>query len=69
MNPEQQPQAFYLNYNDVADHIFQRLLDLGYVPESDEVLDLSDIIFEFLVTFIAATGAEMQFIEYEEGDE
>lgn len=69
MNPEQQPQTLEVKYDDVADVVFERLVDLGYAPESDEVLDVSDIVFEILISILSATGVGIVFMsELEDGD-
>lgn len=68
MNPEEQ-HAMQLNYKDVAECVFQKLIELGYVPVSDEVLDISDIVFEMVINVIASTGANIIFMsESEDGD-
>lgn len=38
--------------------MWNKLLDLGYVPESDEVFDLADILFDFLIDKGVVTDVE-----------
>lgn len=42
-------EELYVSDTEIAEYIWDKLLDKGYVPESDEVLDLAEIMFNFLV--------------------
>lgn len=35
--------------SDIAKYLFMHLIKYGYVPSSDEVLDIAEIFFNFLV--------------------
>ena len=40
----------------IAGHLHMELLKLGYVPSSDEILDITEIVFEY---FCELVGAEI----------
>lgn len=68
----EQPKEFdmMLSYDDVADYVFEGLVDLGYVPESDEVLDIADLFFDFILQFMANSGVQvLLMVEDEEEDD
>lgn len=33
----------------IAEYVYTQLLEYGYAPESDEVLDIAEIVFDFLL--------------------
>jgi hypothetical protein len=54
---------FQLNYDDLAEHIYTELIDLGYAPEGDEVLDIADFMMDFILNLFANAGVEMYMLE------
>lgn len=56
-----------LNYDHVAEYVYANLIDLGYVPTEDEVLDLADILYDFVLMLLPMFGIEV-FI-FDEQDE
>jgi hypothetical protein len=42
-------EELYVSDTEIAEYIWDKLLAKGYVPESDEVLDLAEITFDFLI--------------------
>lgn len=59
-----------LSYDELANHIFTSLINLAYVPGEDEVLDIADIVFEFIFDMLIDAGIELHAIsELEEGEE
>jgi hypothetical protein len=42
-------EELYVSDTEIAEYIWDKLLAKGYVPESDEVLDLAEIMFDFLI--------------------
>lgn len=42
-------ENIYVSETEIAEYIWDKLLAKGYVPESDELLDLAEIMFDFLV--------------------
>jgi hypothetical protein len=50
-------------YNEVADYLFDSLLDLGYAPEGDEILDLADMFCGLLVACLEQSGKTAVIIE------
>lgn len=54
----QERELVVLNYDGVADHIYNRILELGYVPTSNEVIDIVDIVYEYLVNLLDFLGLE-----------
>lgn len=45
----EEEKVVFISTSQVADFIYPRLLELGYAPTSDEILDLADIVFDFLL--------------------
>jgi hypothetical protein len=39
---------------EIADYLFKELVKLGYAPEEDELDDLAEIIFEFILEKVGA---------------
>ncbi len=53
-----------LEYDDVAQYLFERLTSLGYVIETDELLDMTDAVVDLILGVHAAMGGEV--VVYEE---
>lgn len=39
----------YFGEEDIARYVYTRLLEYGYAPDSDEVEDIAEIFFDFLL--------------------
>jgi hypothetical protein len=54
----------WIQDTDIANYLFHRLVEDGYAPEEDELLDLAEYVFDFLMdmsyieSFINETGEE-----------
>lgn len=55
-----------LDFDDVAEYVHGSLIELGYVPTSDETLAIADIMFNFIIQLMAHTGAQVTIMEEEE---
>lgn len=42
-------EEVYIDGEEIAEFLFKRLVALGYAPNADELFDLSDIVFDFLI--------------------
>lgn len=70
MNPEkEQPKSFILNYDAVAQHLFESLIDDGYAPGEDEILDLTDIVMDLILHFHLMTGGQIDMLVSEESED
>lgn len=58
--------ALRLNYDDLAEYMFSSLVELGYAPEGDEVLDITDIVYDFAIQLVASFGIEIVIMEEED---
>jgi hypothetical protein len=47
-----------ISTKEIEEYLFECLIRLGYAPSKDEMDDLADIIFQFIVDFL---GAEEEF--------
>lgn len=47
MNPNDDIPTIY--ERDIAKYVYAELIQYGYVPSTDEVLDLAEIMFNFLI--------------------
>lgn len=63
---KEEPKVLHLDYNDVANYVYNNLIDLGYVPTEDEVLDVADIMYDFTLQFANLMGIPMVIEEIEE---
>lgn len=45
----EEKDTVYISTADIAEYVWTKLLDQGHVPTSDEVFDLAEIFFDFLV--------------------
>lgn len=61
--------ALMLNYNDVAEYVYVNLIDLGYVPTEDEVLDIADILYDFMLMLLPMFGIEVHIFDEEDIEE
>lgn len=55
--------AFRFSYDDVAEYVYNNLIDLGYVPTEDETLDMADIMYDFVLMLLPSFGVEVIIIE------
>ena len=62
---KEEPKVLHLDYNDVANYVYNNLIDLGYVPTEDEVLDVADIMYDFTLQFANLMGIPMIIEEIE----
>ena len=46
---EGEMKRVWINESDIARYLFHRLIEDGYVPETDELLDISEYVFDFLM--------------------
>jgi hypothetical protein len=46
--------------------MFTSLTELGYVPEGEEILDITDIVYEFAIQLIASFGIPVVIIDEQE---
>lgn len=58
--------ALRLDYDDLAEYMFSSLVELGYAPEGDEVLDITDIVYDFAIQLVASFGIEIVIMEEED---
>lgn len=58
-----------LDYDDVTEYMHDELLKKGYVPSSDELLDLGDIVFDLITQVLVHGGAEVHVMEKEVEDD
>jgi hypothetical protein len=42
-------EEFVISTVDIAEYVHKRLIESGYAPTADEVFDLAEIFFEYLV--------------------
>lgn len=56
MGEEERVVELEISVNDVAQYMFPRLLELGYAVTSDEILDIADILFDFLIYMVESKG-------------
>ena len=57
---------FIISEEGIAEYIFAALIEYGYVPESDEILDLAEIIFEYVIQLLDLIGFTGETIELED---
>lgn len=67
MNPEK--KDFLLTYDDVALHLFESLVDDGYAPSEDELLDLTDIVMDLIMHVHLMTGGTVDLLVSDEDGE
>jgi hypothetical protein len=46
--------------SEIADYLFEHLIELGYVPEEEELDDLAMLVFDFLVSLGAMDEDEIE---------
>jgi hypothetical protein len=69
MSKDNEPEVFRLDYDDVAQHLFESLVSEGYAPSEDELLDLTDIVMDLLLHVHLSTGGEAELIIEEDSEE
>lgn len=65
----EEEKGFALHYDDVAQYLFEALTGEGYVPETDELLDLTEIVIDLILTISLTTGLNVFILEDELGEE
>lgn len=55
----QEENGFEISFDTVCEYVFERLTERGYAPESDELLDITDIVMDFMLTLHIAMGGEV----------
>jgi hypothetical protein len=68
MNPENEKKVFEVNYDDIAQYLFEALVGEGYAPGEDEILDFTDIVMDLLLYVHLATGGTAEIMEVMEDD-
>lgn len=58
--------ALRLDYNNLAEYMFSSLVELGYAPDGDEVLDITDIVYDFAIQLVASFGIPVVVIDEQE---
>lgn len=58
-----------ISYDDVGDVIYRRLIQSGYSPTTDEVLDIADIVMDFLIQFAQTADIPTTILEDDEWEE
>jgi hypothetical protein len=46
---EQEPLIIEVSEEDIAEYVYNQLIEYQYVPTSDEVLDIAKIVFDILL--------------------
>jgi hypothetical protein len=59
----------YLSETKIADFIYSELIRKAYVPSSDEVLDLAEIVFDYIITFLLENNLAIVELHSEEEGE
>lgn len=44
-------EPIIISSEEIADYLYKKLVEDGYAPSSDEILDLADYVFEFFIDF------------------
>lgn len=57
-------KEIFIDEAQIAKYLYERLIQNGYAPAADEVLDLAEYVFDFLMDM-----ADMQEINVEESEE
>lgn len=57
---------FYISEAEISEILYDELIDLGYAPTSDEILDLGEIVFEMFVTLLVNLGTQVALGEDDE---
>lgn len=39
----------FISSDDVFEYLYNGIIKLGYTPTSDEILDIAEVVFDFLV--------------------
>jgi hypothetical protein len=62
MNPENEKKVFEVNYDDIAQYLFEALVEDGYAPGEDELLDFADIVMDLLLYVHLETGGTAEIM-------
>lgn len=55
---------FELRYDDVAQALWESLVDKGYVPTGEEMMDFTDIVMDMILQFHMLTGGIVTHLMY-----
>jgi hypothetical protein len=61
-------KEIFIDEAQIAKYLYSRLVQDGYAPAADEVLDLAEYVFDFLIEMSYIQGIEMEVEEIEEED-
>jgi hypothetical protein len=42
-------ETVFISEGEIAKYMYNRLIESGYVPETDKVLELAEIMFDYLI--------------------
>ena len=59
----------FVDENQIARYLYQRLIEDGYVPGTDEILDLAEYVMDFLMDIADMQGIEVEVTELEEDED
>jgi hypothetical protein len=62
----EQPKDVIFTYDEVAQHLFESLVEMGYAPAEDEILDITDIVMDLILHFHLMMGGEVEMMVIEE---
>lgn len=65
---EEKDVVFTLSYEDVGTYLCESLIRIGYVPEADEMLDLTDIVMDLILSLHTQMGGEVVHMNEEDED-
>lgn len=58
-----------VSYDDVAQYMFESLVELGYAPDGEEMLDLTDLICNYILSMFHEVGVDVYVMEELEDEE
>lgn len=62
---DEKDEVFRIDFEDVAVYLFESLVRLGYVPEADEILDLTDVVMDLFANLHEALGGKVVIVSEE----
>lgn len=57
---------FVLDTNKVMERLYNELVELGYAPTSDEVLDLGELVVDLIIEAVETMGVPVEIMEDDE---
>lgn len=60
---------FELHYDDIVDYLFEGLTSKGYIPSSDELLDLGDLVMDLILHLHLQMGGEITNMDDEDWED